>query len=218
MFRLFALGAKSAFENPRLAWSSLHPRPVDRVFGRARLPRNLRFIGRSLAQCATLGGWVSRRAIPLVEKYIELPRINVSLTSMQRSCAHRWSPRRRPWTGPSPALTSARSPLCPGAAASPHRIAFHEIAAKRRKRPSAAAATKAGLDRGQARRRVKNRQGNFRQRNNSRPGLFPIPLPNIPLPILALCVHRGKAIVSGIEARDGLFHIPLTIVPLTNHL
>jgi hypothetical protein len=35
----------------------------------------------------------------------------------------------------------------------------------------------------------RNRQGNVRQRNNSRHGLFLIPLPNIPLPVIPLPSH-----------------------------
>ena len=68
---------------------------------------------------APTGAGIGRRSHE--GKYIEFPRIHGSLTSMKRSCAHRWKPRRRSWTGPSPALTSG-----PG----PHR----NIAAKMRKR------------------------------------------------------------------------------------
>jgi hypothetical protein len=58
---------------------------------------------------------------------------------MQRSCAHRWNPRGRLWTGPGQALTSGLSPLCNGLTASPHRKADNERAAKKRKKRKNAA-------------------------------------------------------------------------------
>src|SRR5580658_10789232 len=43
-------------------------------------------------------------------RYIELTLICGSLSSMQRSCAHDWSPRGRSWPGPGRAFTSGPSP------------------------------------------------------------------------------------------------------------
>jgi len=78
----------------------------------------------------------------LHQKYFELPRIGGSLTFMQRSCAHRWNPHRRSWTGPSQASTSGPSPHNTGEAQPStmesyrrdHTMNCNEIAAKRRKK------------------------------------------------------------------------------------
>jgi hypothetical protein len=52
---------------------------------------------------------------------------------------------------------------------------------------------------------TKNRKGNVRQRNKTRNGLFPIPLPNIPLPVLSKMRYRQ----GGQSARRPLWPGPM---------